>query len=222
MISLPIFGGRSRTCCTDMASVVHEPERAAAHHQSRQSAERGHHPHRVAVTYCSLLPLLCHQTGFVHGYSKGPRWMSGDLQCRPKTRLWRVPGLGPILMLPGCAFNLSPFSSSPPPAAPVIAIPPSLRPDDIVGRWGLAAYHRDQDRARTEVAAKDQCTQPYLIDRSPGGNISMLGHDNPQPQEMILKGSVEGKTYVGPGPSPAAADDREVVSFEGQVLQCWY
>jgi hypothetical protein len=144
--------------------------------------------------------------------------MSGDLQRRPKTRLWRVPGLGLILMLPGCAFNLSPFSSSPPPAAPVTAIPPSLRPDDIVGRWGLAAYHRDQDRARTEVAAKDQCTQPYLIDRSPGGNIFMLGHDNPQPQEMILKGSVEGKTYVGPGPSPAGVDDREVVSFEGQVL----
>jgi hypothetical protein len=144
--------------------------------------------------------------------------MSGDLQRRPKTRLWRVPGLGLILMLPGCAFNLSPFSSSPPPAAPVTAIPPSLRPDDIVGRWGLAAYHRDQDRARTEVAAKDQCTQPYLIDRSPGGNIFMLGHDNPQPQEMILKGSVEGKTYMGPGPSPAGVDDREVVSFEGQVL----
>jgi hypothetical protein len=40
----------------------------------------------------------------------------------------------------------------------------------------------------------------------------MLGHDNPQPQEMVLKGSVEGKTYVGPGP------DREVVSFDGQAL----
>jgi hypothetical protein len=35
---------------------------------------------------------------------------------------------------------------------------------------------------------------------------------------MVLKGSVEGKTYIGPGPSPAGADDREVVSFDGQVL----
>jgi hypothetical protein len=172
----------------------------------------------LIAVYCLSFVIREGSTGLVHGYSKGPRWMSGDLQCRPKARLWRVPGLGLILMLPGCAFNLSPFSSSPPPASPVTAIPPSLRPDDIVGRWGLAAYHRDQDRARTEVAAKDQCTQPYLIDRSPDGNIFMLGHDNPQPQEMILKGSVEGKTYVGPGPSPAAADDREVVSFEGQVM----
>jgi hypothetical protein len=122
------------------------------------------------------------------------------------------------LLLPDCAFNLDPISyESPPPPAP-IAIPASLRPDDIVGRWGLAAYHRDQDRLRTEVAARDQCALAYLIDRSPGGNVLMLGHDNPQPQEMILKGSVEGKTYVGPGPSPAGADDREVVSFDGQVL----
>jgi len=35
---------------------------------------------------------------------------------------------------------------------------------------------------------------------------------------MTLKGSVEGKTYVGPGPDPAGADDREVVTFDGRVL----
>jgi hypothetical protein len=122
------------------------------------------------------------------------------------------------LLVPGCAFNLDPLSSASPPAPARFAMPASLRPDDIVGRWGLAAYHRDQDRLRTEVAARAQCTQAYRVDRSPGGNILMLGHDNPQPQEMILKGSVEGKTYVGPGPSPAGADDREVVSFDGQVL----
>jgi hypothetical protein len=127
--------------------------------------------------------------------------------------------LGLIPPLPGCAFNLSPFSSEAPPLVPAVAaMPPSLRPDEIVGRWGLAAYHRDQDRVRTEVAARDQCAQPYVVDRSPSGNVFMLGHDNPQPQEMILKGSVEGKTYIGPGPSPAGADDREVVRFDGQVL----
>jgi hypothetical protein len=122
------------------------------------------------------------------------------------------------LLLPGCAFNLDPLlSESPPPPAPIATLA-SLRPDDIVGRWGLAAYHREQDRLRTEVAARDQCALAYLIDRSPGGNVLMLGHDNPQPQAMILKGSVDGKTYVGPGPSAAGADDREVVSFDGQVL----
>ena len=81
----------------------------------------------------------------------------------------------------------------------------------------MAAYHRDQDRARTIVEARDQCAQPFLIDRSSGGNILMLGHDNPQTQEMILKGSTEGKTYIGPGPY-LGIEDREVVSFDGKVL----
>ena len=100
---------------------------------------------------------------------------------------------------------------------PAVAMPPSFPAEDIVGRWGLAAYHRDQDRARTITEARDQCTQAYLIERSPGGNVLMLGHDNPQKQEMILKGSIDGKTYIGPGPYPGI-EDREVVSFDGQVL----
>jgi len=134
-----------------------------------------------------------------------------------------------LLLLAGCnstnfgsfgSFN-NPFSSSspPPPSAPAAAaIPPSVRPEDIVGRWGLASYHREQDRARTETAARGQCSQPYTIERSPSGGVLMLGHDNPQRMDMTLKGSVEGKTYVGPGPDPAGADDREVVTFDGRVL----
>ena len=27
----------------------------------------------------------------------------------------------------------------------------------LVGRWGLAAYHKPEDRARTEAAARGQC-----------------------------------------------------------------
>ena len=96
-------------------------------------------------------------------------------------------------------------------------MPPRWHPEDIVGRWGMAAYHRDQDRARTKVETRDQCAQPFLIDRSSGGNVLMLGHDNPQLQEMILKGSTEGKTYIGPGPY-LGIEDREVVSFDGKVL----
>ena len=46
----------------------------------------------------------------------------------------------------------------------------------------------------------------------------MLGHDNPAVQDMAIKGSYENKTYIGPGPTPAAGDDREVVSFDGRVL----
>jgi hypothetical protein len=123
-------------------------------------------------------------------------------------------------MLAGCSSVSNPFTSStsaaPPPAAAIA--PPSIHAEEIVGRWGLASYHRDQDRARTEAAAKSQCAQPYAIESSQSGGVMMLGHDSPKVQDMTLKGSVEGKTYIGPGGDPASADDREVVSFDGRVM----
>ncbi len=42
-------------------------------------------------------------------------------------------------------------------------LPASIPAQDLVGRWGLAAYHKDEDRARTEAAARGQCSQPYNI-----------------------------------------------------------
>jgi hypothetical protein len=123
------------------------------------------------------------------------------------------------VMLAACTSANNPFSTSSAPQAPSTPLPPpSLRADDIVGRWGLVSYHREQDRARTEVAAKGACSQAYLINRSASGGVMMLGHDNPAMQDMAIKGSYENKTYIGPGPTPASGDDREVVSFDGRVL----
>ncbi|MBK5957586.1 hypothetical protein CCR97_05085 [Rhodoplanes elegans] len=97
------------------------------------------------------------------------------------------------------------------------APPSSIRPDEIVGRWGIAAYHRPEDRARTEAAARGQCKLPFVINRSSTG-VSMLGHDSPQVQDMLLKAGPDGKSYIGPSPAAPDADDREVVSFDGRVL----
>jgi hypothetical protein len=138
--------------------------------------------------------------------------------CRPE--LFAVVLLAGLPTLVGCSSMSNPFTSStstpPPSAAPLV--PPSVHGEDIVGRWGLASYHRDQDRARTQAAAKSQCAQPYTIEASPSGGVMMLGHDSPKVQDMTLKGSAEGKTYIGPGGDPAGADDREVVSFDGRVM----
>jgi hypothetical protein len=129
--------------------------------------------------------------------------------------------LAGLPMLGGCSsISISnPFATTvaaPPPPPPVQ--PPSVHAEEIVGNWGLAAYHRDQDRARTQANAKGQCSNPYAIETSASGGVMMYGHDNSQKQEMTLKGSAEGKTYVGPGAEPAGSDDREVVSFDGKVL----
>jgi hypothetical protein len=115
--------------------------------------------------------------------------------------------------------GLNPFASSTPEAPPATPLPPpSLRADEITGRWGLASYHRDADRPRTEAAARGQCNQPYIIERSASGGVVMLGHDNPAKVDMAIKGSYENKTYIGPGPTPKGNDDREVVSFDGKTL----
>jgi hypothetical protein len=145
----------------------------------------------------------------------------------PRHPLLFVPAA--MVALAGCgSVNVSnPFSgfsnpfassSSPPPPPQAAVYPASIHAEDIVGRWGYSSYHREQDRARTEAAARNQCTQPYVINRSASGGVMMLGHDNPTVQDMSLKGSVEGKSYIGPSPDPAGADDREVVSFDGRVL----
>jgi hypothetical protein len=130
--------------------------------------------------------------------------------------------LAGLPMLGGCSsFHISnPFTTTataPPPQPPPV-VPPSVHAEEIVGNWGYAAYHRDQDRARTQANARGQCSTPYSIEASASGGVMMLGHDNSQKQEMTLKGSAEGKTYVGPGFEPAGSDDREVVSFDGKVL----
>jgi hypothetical protein len=115
--------------------------------------------------------------------------------------------------------GLNPFGGSAAPEAPTTPLPPpSLRADEITGRWGLASYHRDQDRARTEAAARGQCNQPYVIERSASGGVLMLGHDKPARVDMNIKGSYDNKTYIGPGPTPAGMDDREVASFDSKVL----
>ncbi|WP_192814105.1 hypothetical protein [Rhodovulum sp. PH10] len=127
-----------------------------------------------------------------------------------------------VLALAGCGggFNLPSFSGpsqpeAPPPPEP--APPSSIPPENLVGRWGLAAYHRPEDRARTESAARSQCGNPYVINRSSIG-VAMLGHDDPKVQDMFVKGSHDGKSYIGPSPQSGDADDREVVSFDGRVL----
>ena len=121
------------------------------------------------------------------------------------------------LALGACATS----APEPPPAAtpaPVPVLPPAFPPQDIVGRWGLAAYHKEEDRVRTEAAAANQCRQPYVISLGPTGGVMMHLADEAQPSELQVKGGPGGKTYIGPGPEPGGAQDREVVSFDGRVL----
>lgn len=113
-------------------------------------------------------------------------------------------GLAALLfagLLVGCA-------TEPPPPAPVAA--PSFSIDELVGKWGLAAYHRDTDRDRTVKEAKAQCGKPVVINKGPTGGVMMYLADNPQIQEVVLKVAPDGTTYLGPPGDAGTADDRIV------------
>lgn len=117
-------------------------------------------------------------------------------------------------------FDLGMSQPPPPPQEPAVEpeIPGSIRPDELVGRWGLASYHKADDRVRTENAARDQCKQPYVIGRGSSGGVIMHLADEATPQELRIKGSRSGKNYIGPAGPPGGEKDREIVSFDGRVL----
>jgi hypothetical protein len=108
-------------------------------------------------------------------------------------------------VLAGCATE--------PPPPPVVAAP-SISSDALVGKWGLAAYHRDTDRTRTIKEALSQCNKPYVINKGPNGGLMMYLADNAQIQELVLKAGPDGKTFLGPPGDAGTADDREVLNVD--------
>lgn len=134
-------------------------------------------------------------------------------------------GLPAALVLGMLAFGLAGCATSapepPPPPPPQITptLPPSFPPADLVGRWGLAAYHKDEDKARTEAAAANQCRQPYVVTLGPTGGVMMHLADQATPTELRVKGAPGNKNFIGPeGEPPGSIQDREVTQFDGRVL----
>ncbi len=115
------------------------------------------------------------------------------------------------LALSACTSNTpSPQEAAAPPVPEQPAIPSKYRPEDIVGRWGYGAFHRDEDLGRTAAAARQQCGQPVEITRGPNGGVMMYLADSAQLQELQLKGSQSGANYIGPpGPSGRHAGSRD-------------
>jgi hypothetical protein len=122
------------------------------------------------------------------------------------------------LQLAGCATTNTQEPEQPQPMV-VPTLPPAFPPQDIIGRWGLTAYHNEADRERTIKAAANQCSNPYVIAAGPGGGVMMHLADQSTPSDLALKGAPGGKTYIGPkNEPPGSMQDREVVSFDKRVL----
>jgi hypothetical protein len=123
------------------------------------------------------------------------------------------------LALAACTSNTPPLEQSAataPMAQP--AIPSQYRPEEVVGRWGYGAFHNEGDFTRTSAAARGQCGQPVEITRGSNGGVMMYLADSAQLQELQLKGSSNGKNYIGPPGNAAGPQDREIVSFDGRTM----
>src|SRR5271154_7560563 len=104
----------------------------------------------------------------------------------------------------------------PPPAA--ASTRPSVTSDMLIGKWGLASYRKDADKARTAAQAREQCGKPYVIGKGPTGGVMMYQPDQTQAQELVVKAG-DGKTFIGPVNDPAGGQlDRQGVSFDGGVM----
>jgi hypothetical protein len=122
------------------------------------------------------------------------------------------------LALTACTSNTPPLEQTAAPAQTQPAIPSQYRPEEVVGRWGYGAFHNDSDLARTSAAARGQCGQPVEITRGSNGGVMMYLADSAQLQELQLKGSANGKNYIGPPGNAGGPQDREIVSFDGRTM----
>ncbi len=137
--------------------------------------------------------------------------------AKPSVRALTLLALGLGLGLGGCATTNEAVEPPPPPV--MQTLPPSFPPQDLVGSYGLAAYHKPEDRERTEAAAVNQCKQPYVITMGGAGGVMMHLADQPTPTELRVKGAPGAKNFIGPADDPPGSpQDREVMSFDGRIL----
>jgi hypothetical protein len=137
---------------------------------------------------------------------------------RPPFALNLLGAAAAAFALAACASGSGTGPQAMAPAGPV-EVPPTVKPQEITGRWGLAAFHKPDDRARTETAARNGCKQPYVIGMGPGGGVMMHMPDSAQPTELRMKGAPGNKTFIGPPGEPVGGtQDREITSFDGRVM----
>jgi hypothetical protein len=54
-----------------------------------------------------------------------------------------------------------------------------------------------------------------VIAKGPGGGVMMYLADQSEPQELVIKNSAAGKTFIGPAGDAGGASDREIIAANG-------
>ena len=100
------------------------------------------------------------------------------------------------------------------PPGPPVVVDIALLP----GRYGLASYRDEKDRARTEAEAKRACGNPYVVAAGPQGGVLMHLPDQAQPTEVFIKTTADGRSLIGPRGAIGLPQDRVVMYFQGGIL----
>ena len=100
------------------------------------------------------------------------------------------------------------------PPGPPVAVDVALLP----GRYGLASYREEKDRARTEAEARRACGNPYVIAAGSQGGVLMHLPDQAQPTEVFIKTTPDGRAVIGPRGPVGLPQDRVVMHFQGGIL----
>ena len=108
------------------------------------------------------------------------------------------------------------------PTQPAVVIPPgpavAIEVTALPGKWGLASYRDEKDRARTEAEARRACGNPYVVTSGPQGGVLMHRPDQAQPTEVFVKVNTDGRSFIGPRGAPGMIQDRVVMYYQGGVL----
>jgi hypothetical protein len=103
-------------------------------------------------------------------------------------------------------------------SAPVARVPSKIPLQRLVGSWGIASFREEKDRKRTEAQARAQCRRPYVIAKGPTDGVMMHVADDVNLYELTLKGTPDGKTYLGFESPPGDEQDREILSSTNDLM----
>lgn len=126
--------------------------------------------------------------------------------------------IGAGLALAGCLSSGDGERAAQTQVAAAITAPSNIGPDKLIGRWGIASFHTEKDRKRTEAQASAGCSQPYVITKGPEDGVMMHVADDPKLYELRLKAGPGGRTYLGFEAPPGDLQDREILSATGSML----
>ena len=134
----------------------------------------------------------------------------------------RAPCLAAALaaLTAGCAGMMDTIAPSAPAPSPSIAsAPPAFPVETLVGNWGVASFRDEKDRKRTENMARAQCKLPYRIVRGPTDGVMMHVADDTQLYELTLKGTRDGRTFLGFNAPPGQYPLRDLHLYSLQALK---